>query len=271
MINVHRKATMSILPTYNLTVYDNTNTGAIYIPTNDLLNAGVPSSALLDRQHKGFGKARVKNVVIVNYFGQKINCVTVKEFIRLMSFSETPLGKAVLGEMVSAGIKESSKHIKPGEFGKIKAEDQDINVQKDSRGVSYFDISGLGATEEDLIELRQDADLWKDELLKLEYIDLPKHPEFGYHPLTEHSKHPDSGDVLVNFYGFASIVTLGLFQNNTKEGKQMLKKALEHANRGEEYYFFLYSIKRGVDAGSVTMAQGLIAEYLEFEFKQQHK
>ncbi len=270
MIKVHRKATMPILPSYNLTVYNNTNSGAIYIPTNDLLNAGVPSSALEDKQHKGFGKARVKNVVTVNYFGQKINCVTIKEFIKLMSLSETPLGKAVLGEMVSTGIKESSKHIKPGEFGKITAEDQDINVRKDSRGVSYFDISGLGATEEDLIELRKDAEFWKDELLKLEYIDLPEQPEFGGHPLTEQSKHPDTGDVLVNFYGFASIVTFGLFQHNTTEGKEMLRKALEHAKRGEEYYFFLYSIKRGVDVGSVTMAQGLIAEYLEFEFKQQH-
>ncbi len=271
MINVHRKATMPILPSYNLTVYNNTNSGAIYIPTNDLLNAGVPSSALEDKQHKGFGKARVKNVVIVNYFGQKINCVTIKEFIRLMSFSETPLGKAVLGEMVSAGIKESSKHIKPGEFGKITAEDQNINVQKDSRGVSYLDISALGITEEDLAELRKDCDFWKKELLKLEYIDLPEQPEFAPHPLTEERKDPNTGEDLVNFYGAGSIVTFYLFQHNTAEGKETLRKALEQANRGEEYYYFLYSIKRGVDTGSVTMAQGLIAEYLQFEFEQQHK
>ena len=118
--------------------------------------------------------------------------------------------------------------------------------------------------------MRKDADFWKQELLRLEYIDLPEEPEFGCHPLTETKKDPNSGEDLVNLYGFASMVTFGLFQHNTKEGKEILKKALEHANCSEEYNFFLYSIKRGVDQGSVTIAQGLIADYLQFEVEQQN-
>ena len=114
------------------------------------------------------------------------------------------------------------------------------------------------------------ADFWKQELLKLEYIDLPEEPEFGCHPLTDTKKDPDSGEDLVNLHGFASMVTLGLFESNTQFGKETLRKALEHANRGEEYYYFLYSIKRGVDTGSVTIAQGLIADYLQFEMEQRN-
>ncbi len=255
MINVSEKATKAILPTYNVTVYRGSS--SMYLPIENLLNAGVPKSEL-------------KDIITVNYLGEKIDCVTVKTFIELLSLTETPLGKTVLNEMVSAGIKESSKNIKNGEVGQIGVEGEEVNIYKDSQGVSYIDISSLGATEEDLIKLRKDADFWKQELLRLEYIDLPEEPEFGCHPLTETKKDPNSGEDLVNLYGFASMVTLGLFQHNTKEGKEILRKALEHANCSEEYNFFLYSIKRGVDQGSVTIAQGLIAEYLQFEFEQQN-
>ncbi len=256
MINVTEKGTKSILPTFKLTLYRNSNND-FYIPVENLINAGVQKSAL-------------KDIIRVNYHGQKINCVTVNSFIELLSLTETPLGKAVLNEMVGTGIKESSKHIKNGEFGKIGVPGSEINVHKDSRGVSYLDISGLGITEKDLAELRKDSDFWKKELLKLEYIDLPKQPEFAPHPLTKEKKDPNTGEDLVNFYGAGSIVTFYLFQHNTAEGKETLRKALEHANRGEEYYYFLYSIKRGVDTGSVTIAQGLIADYLQFEMEQQN-
>ena len=255
MINVSEKATKSILPTYEITVYRNDS--QMYLPIENLLNAGVPKSVL-------------KDIITVNYLGEKIDCVTVKTFIELLSLTETPLGKTVLNEMVSAGIKESSKNIKNGEVGQIGVEGEEVNIYKDSQGVSYIDISSLGATEEDLIKLRKDADFWKQELLKLEYIDLPEQPEFAPHPLTEEIKDPNTGEELVNFYGAGSIVTFCLFQHNTTEGKETLRKALEHANRGEEYHFFLYSIKRGVDTGSVTIAQGLIADYLQFEVEQQN-
>ncbi len=255
MINVSEKATKSILPTYDLTVYRNDT--EMYLSIDNLLNAGVP-------------KSRLKDLITVNYQGEKIDCVSVNSFIELLSLTETPLGKAVLSEIIGRGIKESSKNIKNGEFGQIGVAGEEINIYKNSQGVSYLDLSALGATEFDLIKLRKDADFWKKELLKLEYINLPEEPEFACHPLTDTKKDPDSEEDLVNLYGVASIVTFGLFENNTQEGKEMLRKALEHANRGEEYYFFLYSIKRGVDQGSVTIAQGLIADYLQFEIEQQN-
>ena len=271
MINVHREATMPILSTYNLSVYCNDDTQTVYVPIYNLLNAGVPKSVFEDKEHKGFGKPKVKQIITVNYFGQKINCVTVEKFVELLAYSETPLGKAVMSEMTFKGIRASTKHLQNGESGKITMEDQAINVYKDSRGVLSLDISALGATEKDLIELRKDGEFWRNELLKLEYIDLPKEPEFGWHPLTESSKHPDSGEDLLNLYGFASMITFALFDNNSEKGRRSLKKALEHANRADEYYFFLYSIKRGVDKGEVTMAQSLMAEYLQYQFEQQIK
>ena len=108
--------------------------------------------------------------------------------------------------------------------------------------------------------------------MKLEYLDLPKEQEFGWHPLTESSQHPDDEeDELLNMYGAASMASFGLYQSDNKEAKELLKKALEHANRSDEYYFFLYTIKRGVDIAQITVAQGLIADYLQYEFERQVK
>ena len=122
MINVSEKATKAILPTYNVTVYRGSS--RMYLPIENLLNAGVPKSVL-------------KDIITVNYCGEKIDCVTVKTFIELLSLTETPLGKTVLNEMVSAGIKESSKNIKNGEVGQIGVEGEEVNIYKDSQGVSY--------------------------------------------------------------------------------------------------------------------------------------
>lgn len=198
MINVHQQGTVPILPTYDLSVYKNDDTEVVYIPIYNLVNAGVPKSALEDKEHKGFGQPRIKHIITVNYFGKHIDCVTTERFVELLAHSETPLGKAVMSETVFKGLQNSTKHIPDGESGKITTENQEIDVYKDSRGVSYFDISGIGATEEDLIKLRKDSEFWRNELLKLEYIELPTEPEFGWHPLTESSKHPESGEDLVN-------------------------------------------------------------------------
>ncbi len=105
MINVHREASRPILPTYDLSVYRNDDTEAVYVPIHNLLNAGVPKSVFEDKEHKGFGQPKVKHIITVNYFGQRIDCVTVEKFVELLSYSETPLGKAVLSEMVFQGIK----------------------------------------------------------------------------------------------------------------------------------------------------------------------
>ena len=271
MINVHRKATMPILSTYNLSVYCNDDTQVVYVPIYNLLNAGVPKSVFEDKEYKGFGKPKVKQIITVNYFGKQIDCVTVEKFLELLTHSETPLGKAVVSEMTLKGIKHSTKHLQNGELGKIKLGEREIKVQKDSKGVPYLDISALGATEKDLIELRKDGEFWHNEILKLEYIDLPKEPEFGWHPLTESIKHPDNEDELLNMYGAASIACFGLFESNSKEAKKLLKQALSHASREDEYYYFLYCIKSGVDKGEVTMAQSLMAEYLQYQFEQQIK
>ena len=271
MINVHREASRPILPTYNLSVYRNDDTEVVYVPIYNLLNAGVPRSVFEDKEHKGFGQPKVKHIITVNYFGQHIDCVTVEKFVELLSYSETPLGKAVMSEMTLKGIRSSTRHLQNGELGKIEVGEKDINVYKDSRGVPYLDISALGATESNLIELRKDGEFWRNELLKLEYIDLPKEPEFGWHPLTESIKHPDNEEELMNMYGAASIACFGLFESNSKEAKKLLKQALSHAHREDEYYYFLYCIKSGVELGEVTVAQGLMAEYLQHEFERQVK
>ncbi len=271
MINVHRQAEMPILPTYDLSVYGNDDTQIAYVPIYNLLNAGVPKSVLEDKEHKEFDQPKVKHFITVNYFGQHIDCVTLEKFVELLAYSETPLGKAVLGEMIFHGIRHSTKHLQNGDSGMLEMEDQDLNVYKDSQGVSYVDLSVLGVTEEDLSEFRKNGEFWRNELLKLEYLDLPEKPEFGCHPLTERTKDSDSGEDWVNFYGFASIISFGLFENGSKEAKGILRKALEYANRGDEYYFFLYTIKRGIDRGEVTIVQGLMAEYLQDEFEQQIK
>ena len=271
MINVHQQGTVPILPTYSLSVYNNDNIQVVYVPIDNLLNAGVPKSVLEHKEPKGFDQPKVKQIVTVNYFGKQIDCVTIEKFVELLAYSETPLGKAVLSEMIFHGIRHSTNHLQNGESGKISMEDQDIDVYKDSRGVSYLDVSALGVTDEDLREFRKNDEFWRKELLKLEYIDLPDKPEFGCHPLAETTKDSDSGEDLVNVYGFASLICFGLFENGSKESKGFLRKALEHANRADEYYFFLYTIKRGVDVAQITVAQGLIADYLQDEFERQVK
>ena len=271
MINVHQQGTVAILPTYSLSVYNNDDTQIVYVPIYNLLNAGVPKSVLENKEHKGFDQPQVKQIVTVNYFGKQIDCVTIEKFVELLAYSETPLGKAVLSEMIFHGIKHSTNHLQKGESGKISMEDQDIDVYKDSRGVSDLDVSALGVTDEDLSEFRKNDEFWRKELLKLEYIDLPDKPEFGCHPLTEMTKDADTGQELVNLYGFASLFSVALYENDNQEAKGVLRKALEHANRADEYYFFLYSIKRGVDIAQITVAQGLIADYLQCEFERQIK
>ncbi len=272
MINVHRQGTMPVLPTYPLKIYRNDESQTVYVPVYNLFNAGVPKSVLEDQEHKGFGQPKVKHIITVNYFGQHIDCVTVEKFVELLAYSETPLGKAVMMELFSGGVRASTKHLQNGESGQVITGDEEIQVYKDSRGVSYLDISALEVTEEDLIKFRKDSSFWRNELLKLEYLDLPKEQEFGWHPLTESSKHPDDEeDELLNMYGAASMASFGLYQSDNQEAKELLKKALEHANRADEYYCFLYSIKRGIDRREVTIAQGLMAEYLQYEFEQQIK
>ena len=255
MINVHRQATRPILSIYNLSVYCNDDTQNIYVPIYNLLNAGVPESAFEKKERKGFGKSKTKQIITVNYFGQQIDCVTVEQFVELLTYSETPLGKAILSEMMLHGIRESAKHLQNGESGTIRAEDQDINVYKDSQGVPYIDVSALGVTEGDLAQFREDGEFWRNEILKLEYLNLPKKAEFSCHSLAEKTKDSESGEDLVNTYGFASLICVALFENDSKEAKEWLRKALEHANREDEYYYFLYSIKRGVDQAEITMAQ----------------
>ncbi len=116
---------------------------------------------------------------------------------------------------------------------------------------------------------RKDGEFWRNELLKLEHIDLPKEPEFGWHPLTESIKYAQAKKEIFNLYGAASIACFGLFESDSKEAKKLLKQALLHANREDEYYYFLYCIKSGVERGEVTMAQGLMAEYLKAQVRQQ--
>lgn len=127
MIDVHREASIPVLPTYELKSYRNDDTQTLYIPIHNLLNAGVPRSAFVDKEHKGFGKPKLKHVITVNYFGKKINCVKVGKFVDLLAASSTPLGKAVLSEIMMNGLRQSTKHLQKGESARIKLGNKEVN------------------------------------------------------------------------------------------------------------------------------------------------